>query len=53
MPQELRTEYIARRKTFLPNLKKYFITEISTNPGNFTDDDVVEVQKTLEFLNTL
>lgn len=52
IPPHLREFFIGRRAFFFNNLANYITRDIEAGNGNFTVDDLREVQATLQFLSS-
>lgn len=53
LPEDLKQEYVNRRIPFFENLIIFFMDDIASENGNYTDDDLLEAQATLEYLKNL
>jgi hypothetical protein len=51
MPDSLKEQYVQRRITFFANLIDFFRQEITKNRDSYSQDDVSEAEKTLNYLN--
>lgn len=50
IPEDIRNEYIARRKIFFTNLISYFAEQIGQGSQDFSQEDVLEAQAALDEL---
>lgn len=53
LPSELRSEFINRRKIFFEKLYNFFKDDIALGSNNYTNDDLLEAQASLDLLNSI